>query len=231
MGGMSVFAQGGYLTLVQRNAEASRKRSKEQQRQLQWTLQLLYVNSYNTLPFFVLVSIMLGEPAKIAAYEMLWDPGFASLFVTLVLSGCVLTYSQFLCAAVCSALTASLVGVAKSVLQTTVGFFTFGGVPFNPVNLTGIFLNTGGACLYSYVKFREGQAKSSPSKASLNGGAPGLTTNPSSMGLVMQGNVASETLGLARQYSGLYFEAKERSHLLRSVVDEEDAEEDGQQKS
>jgi len=70
MGGMSVFAQGGYLTLVQRNAEAAKRRGKDQQRQLQWTLQLLYVNSYNTLPFFVLVSILLGEPAKIAHYNM-----------------------------------------------------------------------------------------------------------------------------------------------------------------
>ena len=52
-------------------------------------------------------------------------------------SGSLLTYSQFLCAAVCSALTASLVGVAKSVLQTIIGFFTFGGVRFHPLNVIG----------------------------------------------------------------------------------------------
>jgi hypothetical protein len=57
--------------------------------------------------------------------------------VVLVLSGCILTFSQFLCAAVSSALTASLVGVGKSVLQTLIGFFTFGGVPFHPLNILG----------------------------------------------------------------------------------------------
>ena len=53
------------------------------------------------------------------------------------MSGGILTYSQFLCASVCSALTASLVGVGKSVLQTVIGFFTFGGVKFHPLNVTG----------------------------------------------------------------------------------------------
>ena len=52
-------------------------------------------------------------------------------------SGCVLTYSQFLCAAVCSALTTSMVGVCKSVLQTFLGFFTFGGAQFHPLNAMG----------------------------------------------------------------------------------------------
>ena len=65
------------------------------------------------------------------------EDGFIATFVILVLSGCILTFSQFLCAAVSSALTASLVGVAKSVLQTLIGFFTFGGVPFHPLNILG----------------------------------------------------------------------------------------------
>lgn len=77
----------------------------------------------------------------------------------LILSGCILTYAQFLCASICSALTASLVGVAKSVLQTTIGFFTFGGVKFHPLNILGLVLNTLGACVYSYVKYQEGQYK------------------------------------------------------------------------
>ena len=65
------------------------------------------------------------------------ETGFIATFIILVLSGCILTFSQFLCAAVSSALTASLVGVAKSVLQTLIGFFTFGGVPFHPLNILG----------------------------------------------------------------------------------------------
>ena len=75
--------------------------------------------------------------------------------MTLVLGGCILTFSQFLCASVCSALTASLVLVGKSVVQTIIGFFTFGGVQFHPLNIIGVILNICGGALYSYVKYRE----------------------------------------------------------------------------
>lgn len=79
--------------------------------------------------------------------------------MTLVISGCILTFSQFLCASQCSALTASLVGVGKSVLQTIIGFFTFGGVRFHPLNIIGLLLNTTGGILYSYVKYYESERK------------------------------------------------------------------------
>ena len=88
----------------------------------------------------------------------------------------------------CSAITASLVGVGKSVLQTVIGFFTFGGVRFHPLNIlgrfltylvclilfpnvelkkisfsdvifSGLILNTIGGVLYSYVKYRESERK------------------------------------------------------------------------
>ena len=65
------------------------------------------------------------------------DRGFHISFGLVIVWGTVLTFSQFLCAAVCSALTASLVNVAKSALQTSIGFVTFGGVPLNPLNLLG----------------------------------------------------------------------------------------------
>jgi hypothetical protein len=60
---------------------------------------------------------------------------------------------------VCSAITASLVGVGKSVLQTVIGFFTFGGVRFHRLNILGLILNTIGGFLYSYVKYRESERK------------------------------------------------------------------------
>ena len=75
--------------------------------------------------------------------------------MALVFGGCILTFSQFLCASVCSALTASLVLVGKSVVQTVIGFFTFGGVEPQPLNIFGIILNICGGALYSFVKYRE----------------------------------------------------------------------------
>lgn len=98
---------------------------------------MLHVNSYNTLPIFLTLSVVLGEPASIGGFLDSLEAGFFLVFGLLIVSGCVLTYSQFLCAAVCSALTTSLVGVAKSVIQTILGFFTFGGVQFHPLNILG----------------------------------------------------------------------------------------------
>jgi len=149
MGLLSVFAQGGYLTLVQRSSSEMKKS----------TLEMIHINGFNTLPFFAITSIAILEPVNIAESNSFFEDGFISVFVTLVLSGCILTFSQFLCASVCSAVTASLVGVGKSVLQTIIGFFTFGGVRFHPLNILGLILNTAGGALYSYVKYYEGERK------------------------------------------------------------------------
>merc|ERR1712066_518827 len=83
------------------------------------------------------------------------QPGFTLVFITLIVSGCVLTWAQFMCAAVCSALTTSMVGVSKSVIQTIVGFFTFGGVQFHPLNILGLVMNIFGGIIYTYIKNME----------------------------------------------------------------------------
>lgn len=55
-GFLSVFAQGGYLTLVQRSSMET-KRS---------TIEMIHINGFNTLPFFTVVSMCIQEPIKIA---------------------------------------------------------------------------------------------------------------------------------------------------------------------
>lgn len=69
--------------------------------------------------------------------------------------GVLLNYSLFLCTEKNSALTTSLVGVLKSVLQTVIGIFTFGGIKFNILNSFGLSLNLFGGVLYTYVKYQE----------------------------------------------------------------------------
>lgn len=142
MGTLSVFAQAGYLTLVQKSSEQNHKSIVE----------MLYVNSYNTLPIFLTVSMILGEPANIGQSLSSVEGGFYPIFALLIMSGCVLTWAQFMCAAVCSALTTSMVGVSKSVIQTIVGFFTFGGVKFHPLNVLGLVMNIFGGIIYTYIK-------------------------------------------------------------------------------
>jgi len=145
MGGLSVLAQAAYLTLVQRTSEQHHRS----------TVEMLHVNSFNTLPIFLTVSMVVGEPAKIGMSLAAAAPGFTPVFALLIFSGCVLTWSQFMCAAVCSALTTSMISVAKSVIQTVLGFFTFGGVKFHPLNITGLAMNIMGGIIYTYVKQKE----------------------------------------------------------------------------
>jgi hypothetical protein len=59
MGSLSVFAQAGYLTLVQRYSE-ERKNSSS-------ALEMVYINSCNTLPMFITASVLLGEIGMVAA--------------------------------------------------------------------------------------------------------------------------------------------------------------------
>ncbi|KAK3874770.1 hypothetical protein Pcinc_020332 [Petrolisthes cinctipes] len=148
MGVLSVIAQGLYLTLVQQCAE----------NQLS-TLEILQLNSYNTLAPFIIVSCILREPEAIIHSRYITDLGFHSILWTLVCLGAVLNYSLFLCTALNSAITTSLVSVAKSVVQTMIGFFVFGGVRYHPLNITGIVMNTVGGFLYTYTKYQEGHKK------------------------------------------------------------------------
>lgn len=144
MGGLSVLAQGLYLTLVQQCAESQRS-----------TWEILQLNSYNTLAPFIIMSVLVREPENIVKSKYISDIGFHVVFWVLVSMGSVLNYSLFLCTALNSALTTSLVAVAKSVIQTLVGLFVFGGIKFHPLNTAGIVMNTLGGFMYSYTKYQE----------------------------------------------------------------------------
>ncbi len=82
MGFLSVLAQAGYLTLVQKAAQQQQLEQKQQQQQQDQqgqsdkqtstasaaassTIQMLYVNGYNTLPVFVVACVVFGEPLQI----------------------------------------------------------------------------------------------------------------------------------------------------------------------
>ena len=68
MGLLSVFAQGGYLTYVQRSSSEMKKS----------TLEMIHINGFNTLPFFAIVSMAIMEPVKIAESNAVFgkDKGF-----------------------------------------------------------------------------------------------------------------------------------------------------------
>ncbi|XP_035221121.1 UDP-galactose/UDP-glucose transporter 7-like isoform X2 [Stegodyphus dumicola] len=138
----SVFVQGLYLTLAQRVLEDMS------------ALDVLYINSYNSSPFFIILCLLF-EIREVTQYNGFSDPAFVLCFGIQACMGILLNYSLFLCTAKNSALTTSLVGILKSVLQTVIGLFTFGGIKLNLTNAFGISLNLFGGILYSYSKYKQ----------------------------------------------------------------------------
>lgn len=144
MGSLSVVTQALYLTLVQQCGENQFS-----------PLHILHLNScISFIPFFLL-TFAFGEVDEVLKFEYLNDTRFLIILLVLLVFGLSLNFSLFLCTMLNSALTTSIVGVIKSALQTAVGFFVFGGVVFDPVNLTGIVLNTVGGFMYTYTKYKE----------------------------------------------------------------------------
>ena len=101
------------------------------------TLHMLHLNAVNSFPLFVILSFTLGEVDGALKQLLAASVYFLFLFIILLLSGMVLMLSTFLCTMLCSALTTSVVGVPKSFLQTFIGYYSFGGVPYHPLNVAG----------------------------------------------------------------------------------------------
>lgn len=116
-------------------------------------ISIVYVNSINCMPIMMFLCFVTGDISAVAKYEN-WDkPGFIFSFFGLVMSGCIFTYSMFLCTTTNSALTTALVSTAKSAITTIIGMFTFGGVTPTLFFIIGQTMNFSGGCIYTYIKW------------------------------------------------------------------------------
>lgn len=153
-GALSNLTQSLYLLLVQRYI------SKDIT-----TVETLQLNSFNTLPFLALYCVINDEIFDVIQYERLGNPIFLFLLFTAVSMGCLLNYSLFLCTSLTSALTTSVVGGIKAMLQTLFGIFTFGGISHNMATYIGISMNLCGSVSYISAKFVEGKASHRPDES------------------------------------------------------------------
>ncbi|KAF3944552.1 hypothetical protein ACB098_10G096500 [Castanea mollissima] len=150
----SVFFQTMYLVLVEKSGAEDGLSS----------IEIMFYNSFLSLPFLLFVIIATGEfPNSLA---LLFAKSNSIYFlVILILSlvmGIVLNFTMFLCTIVNSALTTTIVGVLKGVGSTTLGFVLLGGVEVHALNVTGLVINTTGGVWYSYAKYQ--QKKNKPPK-------------------------------------------------------------------
>lgn len=143
----SVFSQSIYLVLVQKHAGD------------QSAAETLHLNSYNTLPLLLISSLVFGEFSQAIASFDPFNPGFVIMFAIVICIGCLLNYLLFLCTQFNSALTTSITGTIKTIVQTIIGMFTFGGINLNVFTIVGISMNLCGGVVYTYVKYRISQLR------------------------------------------------------------------------
>lgn len=139
----SCISQSLYLVLVQKSG------------QVLSAGETLHLNSYNTLPFLAILWIISGEFFPSMAKFNFSNYGFVFMYIVVITMGCLLNFLLFLCTMYNSALTTSLAGVLKSIVQTIIGMFTFGGISINIFTISGITINLSGAIIYVIAKYKE----------------------------------------------------------------------------
>jgi len=130
------------------------------------TFGLMFYNNLLSLPVIALL-VLFTEWDLLVAYDQWSSLGFHFVFFMSALQAFALNYFVFLCSTLNSPLTTSITGQIKSILQTIVGLFTFGGVILTTSLIFGLFMSTVGGIWYGYVKYIE-QTVQSKSKVDKN---------------------------------------------------------------
>jgi solute carrier family 35 protein len=120
---VSIIGQAGYLSSIQKHGESSSNAAASS------SLQSLYDCSILSAPILFVIFIISGEPTQVI-YQLAKFSGstyvlFILLLVSNVLSGSLLCFSQFWCTLNNNAVTTSVLGELKSMLQTLIGIMLF----------------------------------------------------------------------------------------------------------
>jgi solute carrier family 35 len=124
----------------------------------------LSLNYYVSCAALFLVSILCAATGDLKdafeAYHARPDLHDSTLFVPslafVAFSSICVNLSTSLCTHVTSPLTTSVVGQVKNVVQTVLGFFSWGYIP-TPLNVSGLLVALGGQIAFAYFKHRESQ--------------------------------------------------------------------------
>lgn len=134
---------------------------------------LLLYNSLWSTPLSLAITVLTGEVAGVMTFPDLFDPRFVAAFVTSCASAFVLNYATYLCTRVNDALTTSVVGRTKSVVQGVGGLFAF-AVEIGVVNVAGLSLNSAGILWYAYEKYADERRRAAANQRGGAGAPPKL---------------------------------------------------------
>ncbi|CAF3539967.1 unnamed protein product, partial [Rotaria sp. Silwood2] len=127
IGSFSVIFHSLYLLTIQRYCE--QRTSNE----------IFYINSLLSLPMILLLMIIFtNELSNVKSYKG---------------GGGLLNGTTFWCTIKNSALTTTVVGVLKSILQVFLGMFAFDRLPINNKTIIGIILSLIGGTMFSYLEY------------------------------------------------------------------------------
>jgi solute carrier family 35 protein len=149
--GASVICQAAYLSGIQLCGEKRTKNS---------SFQTLYECSMISIPFLLVLVVLTGELQEVVLFDYNFMVVLNIPFV--VLSGSTLAYSQFWCTLNNNALTTSVLGVLKSIIQTVAGMLLMSSLDqFSNLTIFGILLNLASGIWYTYLKYVEKEMKKS----------------------------------------------------------------------
>jgi solute carrier family 35 len=115
-------------------------------------LSLSWYNSLLTIPPLAIAVIFFEEDAF--RHHSWAEYGFIPILVLFAVLGAIFLFSTILLTSRCSALSLTVVGQVKGLLQIYMGFLWFGEVRLQKEGFLGIALSTAGAAVYAYAKFK-----------------------------------------------------------------------------
>lgn len=123
------------------------------------TFAVLYYHSILSVPCFLVLIFFSGEYRDVLKFNRWQELDFIAVFTASLMAGFLLNYALFLCTEKTSPTTLVVSGHVKAVLQTVLGFFTFGGVDTTHGYMLGTLLNISGGFGYVYAKYRALQSQ------------------------------------------------------------------------
>jgi solute carrier family 35 protein len=120
-------------------------------------LSVLYYNSLFSAVALLVLFLFLPKEQLVAVITFSrWNQtDFVVLFVLAAVMGCILNYSIFLCTAINSALTTTVVGCLKNILTTYLGIIIGGDYQYTILNFVGLNVSIVGSLIYSWVTFKQ----------------------------------------------------------------------------
>ena len=113
---------------------------------------LSWYNSLLTIPPLLVASVTMES--DVFRHESWSQVGFVAFLAVFALLGAIFLFSTILLTSRCSALSLTVVGQVKGLLQIYIGFLWFGEVRMLREGFFGIGVSTLGAAVYAYAKFK-----------------------------------------------------------------------------